>query len=97
MKQLTDRKGDFGRAELIRRHLIEQRLKGVIVVLVDERDRAGASRRCWTPPDAAKSGSQDYNMRLIGHGCSPSLRRTSYKPGLLCMMPPSAKIVVAVR
>jgi hypothetical protein len=31
---------------------------------------------------------------FTGHG--PVIQLIAYKPGLLCMMPPSAKIVVAV-
>ena len=38
MQQLADRVADLGRAELVGGDLVEQRLKRVVVVLVDDRE-----------------------------------------------------------
>ena len=68
-------------------HLVEQRLEQVVVAAVDQRDvdRLAAEEAGREEPAEAAADDDDRGAPI------------GQSPGLECMMPPSAKIVVAVR
>ena len=89
---MPDRRGDLPRREHAGGDLVEQRLEEVVVAAVDQRD---VHRHVGESPDgqeAAEAPADDDHLvprGLLGHG-------HVYSPGLECMIPPSAKTVVAV-
>ena len=92
-----DRAGYVALGELRGGQLIEEGLELVVIVLVDQGDlhtpfsqilRAGHAGKA-TPDDHGRSA----RILLFRHALDHLL---GYSPGLLCMIPPSAKTVVAV-
>ena len=62
------------------------------VVHVDQRQRGIGLRQLLCRADAGKAAAQDQYVWFLRHLVLP----LPYSPGLLCMMPPSTKTVVAV-
>ncbi len=95
---VADRRGDLARRQHAGRHLVEQRLEQVVVAPVDQRH---VDRHVPEQPrgeEAAEAPADDHHaMALFASRCSLIAATHGYRPGLECMMPPSAKIVVAVR
>ena len=90
---VADRRRDLARREHPGRHLVQERLEEVVVATVDEGDVDGLAAEAPDREEAAEAAADDHHP---WRGRSrPRARR--YRPGLECMMPPSAKTVVAVR
>ena len=64
-----------------------------MVAAVDQRDVDGPVAEEPECEQAAEAAADDDDAMACRAGSS----RHGYRPGLECMMPPSAKIVVAVR
>ena len=65
VQQLADRVADLGRPELVGGDLIQQRLKRVVVVLVDDREPHRRVAQFLRGPDAAETGAQDHDVWQI--------------------------------
>ncbi len=89
---VTQRRGDLPRREHAGGDLVQQRLEQVVVASIDQRDVDG---RMGEMPDRQQPTEAPADDRRPG--AAPTRPAIGYRPGLECMMPPSAKIVVAVR
>src|SRR5262249_47726366 len=96
VQQVADGKGHFRGRQLGRRHLVEQRLEGLVVVVAEERDADVRVAQLFERADAAETGAEDDDVWPTRHGPHLWFAGADYRPGLLCIMPPSAKTVVAV-
>ena len=66
--ELTDRRSDLGRREHRRRHLIEQRLKDVVVAAVDQDDIDIRVPQRACRGDSGKAGADDDNALALSTG-----------------------------
>src|SRR5581483_4902794 len=73
VQKITNGESHFHGAQLCRRDLVKQRLKGLVVIVADERDPHIGVAQALESADAAETGAQDHDVRLICHGCSLSL------------------------
>ena len=92
----AQRPGHAGRDDLRRSDLIEHRLELAVVVAVDQRHRHAVLGELLRAGDAREAAA-DNDDRGFRNGFGAFPARHPYNPGLLCMIPPSTKIVVAVR
>ena len=89
----AQRTRNVARSDLRGRDLVQHRLELVIVVLVDQRHAHFVLRELFAhatpakPPPTTTTVAPERSMPAM----------FGYSPGLLCMIPPSTKIVVAVR
>jgi hypothetical protein len=72
--EVAERVTDFGRLEQVGRHLVEERLKGVVVVLVDEDDLCIGLLERARRADSGEPASEDQYAR--GHEATSKLRRS---------------------
>ena len=65
-KQRPDRGSDIGRRQTGGRHLIQQRLKQVVVALVDDRDPTGGQSQAVRYLDSTETGTDHHHMGHVG-------------------------------
>jgi hypothetical protein len=84
MQHITNGKTDLFGRQFFRRHLVEQRLEGVIVVLIDERDPDVGIAQFFQRADSAETGAKDDYMGDVSHSFSTlskiMLRRRAIPP-----------------
>jgi hypothetical protein len=71
VEQIAKRMADRGRLDQVGRHLVQQRLEGVVVVLVDKHDLRVRVLQLLRRPDAPEPAPQDHDLRTIRHRTSP--------------------------
>ena len=87
---MADRPGDFRGRERRGPDLVEQRLKQMMVALIDDGDaHARAGRPCARP--AAEAGADDHNMMRAGPRSSGGLpvASTAYPAAIQASRPPN--------
>ena len=76
MQQLADRVADLGGAELVGGDLVQERLEGVVVVLVDDGKLDGGVAELLRGADASEAGTEDDDVgHILGCRGHDSLRR----------------------
>jgi hypothetical protein len=73
--ELTDRHGDFGGSEDRRRHLIEQRLKYVVVAAVDQDDLSIGVPQRVRRRKPGKAAANDHDPRFLSGAARGRSRR----------------------
>src|SRR5262249_16772563 len=63
VKKFADGKTDFSWRQLVSRHLVDQRLKGVIVMFVDYREIYIGVSQAFERADTTEPGTQNHYMR----------------------------------
>src|SRR5208283_1025106 len=69
-QEIANGKTDLFGRQLVRRHLVEQRLEGVVVVLVDERDPDVGIAQFLERADSAETGAKDDHVGDVRHSFS---------------------------
>jgi len=64
----TNGRGNFAGGKSCGRNLIEQRLKGVVILAIDDRDLDRGVSQTLRGIQAAEAGAHDHNARLFFRG-----------------------------
>src|SRR5271165_6395222 len=70
MQHIANGNTDLFWRQFFRRHLVEQRLEGVVVVLVDERDPDVGIAQFFQRADSAETDAKDDHMGGVSHSFS---------------------------
>jgi hypothetical protein len=77
MQHIANGKTDLFWRQFLRRYLVEQRLEGVVVVLVDERDPDVGIAQFFQRADSAETDAKDDYMGDVSHSFSTLSQMTS--------------------